>query len=90
MSDPEPYVRFEDMSVDGKLILIIQEDGDVIVNIRPSREVLDREGGSPFGLTAEFCTHAGGGQSKHTLIALKQLANAIEMDNKLTPQSREK
>ena len=73
--------RNEDMSVGGKLVLIQQNDGDVIVCIQPDSEDRDYEG-SPFGVSVEFCsTGIGGGRSPRTLKALKQLIKAIDLDN---------
>ena len=77
-------IRNEDMSVDGQLVLIQQDDGDVIVNIRPSKEDRDYSG-SPFGVSVEFCSHAGGGRSPRTLKALQQLVKAINDDNRDRP-----
>ncbi len=79
--------RYEDMSPLGKLSIVIQEDGDVIVGIIPSDlETFETRG---FIQTAEFCALGyGGGQSPHTLAALRQLAEAIERDNAEHPQHR--
>lgn len=74
--------RNEDMSPDGQLVLHQQRDGDVIVNIRPSKDDRDYEG-SPFGVTVEFCT--SGGRSPNTLKALRQLMVAMEKDNEERP-----
>jgi hypothetical protein len=74
--------RNEDMSPDGKLILLQQRDGDMILNIRPSKDDMDYEG-SPFGVTVEFCV--SGGRSPNTLDALRQLMLAMEKDNAERP-----
>lgn len=74
------YVRNEDMSPDGKLTVIMQEDGDLIVAI-DSYDAM----GFRSSASAEFCTHGGGGYSKHTREALIKLAEAIEKDNKEKP-----
>lgn len=74
----ENYERKEDMSPDGKLMLHIQEDGDVVVGIAPSQQ----EGPQHFVKTAEFCSLSAGGRSPRTRMALMILALAIELDNK--------
>lgn len=81
----ERVERIEDMSPDGKLSVLRQPDGDIIVNVRPSKG--DRDyGGSPFGVSVEFCAPgAGGGRSPHTLRALRDLMEAIEKDNAESP-----
>ncbi|QDV59046.1 hypothetical protein [Rosistilla oblonga] len=78
--------REEDMSPDGKLEILMQDDGDVIVNVKPSREDPHYRG-SPFGVSVEFCSvGSGGGRSIHTLKALRDLFSAIEKDNAENPQ----
>jgi hypothetical protein len=81
---PHRFVeRREDMSPDGRLRLILQPDGDVIVCVVASQE--DRLFG---GLTAsvEFCSlGAGGGRSSNTIRALRELAKAMERDNTERP-----
>lgn len=67
--------RFEDMSPRGRLRLLQQRDGDIIVCI-----VEDPNG--PNGgavIDVEFCTSGGG--SHHTLLALRQLMDAMQLDN---------
>lgn len=70
--------RKESMSPNGKLQLFIQDDGDVIINVQE---------GSPTGelesfASIEFCApFTGGGGSKHTWEALRQLALAMAKDN---------
>ncbi len=66
--------RTEDMSPDGYLKLIWQEDGDIIV--------VAREGGADAGLgnSVEFCS--SGGHSHRTLDALRELYRAMEADNR--------
>lgn len=73
--------RKESMSPDGFLRLHIQQDGDVIVAIRSG----ENDGGLdpllPFA-SVEFCTpFGGGGGSKYTHAALRNLALAMAKDN---------
>jgi len=76
-----PVSRKEDMSPDGKLVLIQQADGDIIVNVRTDESDSDYQG-SPFGVSVEFCaTGCGGGRSPHTLKSLKELMRAMVRDN---------
>lgn len=72
------------MSPAGRLVLIQQSDGDMLVNIRPSKHDTDYEG-SPFGVTVEFCL--SGGSSPNTLAALRTLMAAMALDNKNHPIS---
>lgn len=78
--------RLEDMSPDGKLVLLLQPDGDVIVNVRPSADDRDYEG-SPFGVSVEFC--ASGGRSPKTLKALRHLFEAMKEENKCDSMQKE-
>ena len=84
----EVVKRYEDMSVDGKLKLIQQRDGDMVLIVVPSSETLEREGGSPFGVSVEFCL--SGGESPKVRKALEDLAIAIIESNKEHPQTRNK
>lgn len=80
--------RFEDMSRRGKLSLMEQDDGDIIVGVIPSS--LDDFRRKGLIQTAEFCTvGVGGGQSPRTLAALRTLMDAMEADNREAPQHRE-
>jgi len=63
--------RVEDMSPDGSLELLLQDDGDVIVTVREAGE-------KGFGQSVEFCS--SGGHSYQTLDALRALAMAMEAD----------
>jgi len=73
--------RNEDMSARGRLRLIQQTDGDVIVAIQPERDGLIQPGES-----VEFCVPGGGGgRSPHTLAALHALMEAMERDNRERP-----
>ncbi len=66
------------MSATGKLRLLIQEDGDVIV------AVTDEEGRM---IDIEFCAPgSGGGRSPKTWRALHALAQAMREDSDPTPQ----
>lgn len=78
----ERVVRNEDMSPDGQLMLLQQRDGDMIINIRPSKNDTDYEG-SPFGVSVEFCV--SGGRSPNTLNALRLLMIAMDKDNQEHP-----
>lgn len=70
--------RFEDMSPRGRLRLLQQTDGDIIVCI-----VEDPNGPNDGAVVdVEFCTSGnGGGGSPHTLLALRQLMDAMRLDN---------
>jgi hypothetical protein len=69
--------RNEDMSARGRLRLIQQEDGDIIVAVQPEENGLIMGGSA-----VEFCSPvAGGGRSPHTLAALRALMDAMEKDN---------
>jgi hypothetical protein len=71
--------RFEDMSQRGRLRVIQQNDGDVIVGI-----VEDPDGPNGGVTTSvEFCT--SGGKSPKTLIALRSLMQAMAEDNADSP-----
>lgn len=77
--------RLEDMSSRGRLRMIIQEDGDVILCIIPDSD----SPSSMFGDTVEFCMiGSGGGGSPHTIRALRELSKVIERDNKEYPGRR--
>lgn len=68
--------RKEDMSPDGKLMLIVQADGDVIVSVTSSDE------GTGAHASIEFCTpFSGGGGSPRTHKALLALVEAMQADN---------
>lgn len=71
--------RKEDMSPEGYLRLIQQEDGDIILGVFED----DGDGKIIAHASVEFCTCVmGGGLSKLTLKALRNLAKAMAMDNK--------
>jgi len=65
--------RTEDMSPDGSLELIREDDGDIIVTVRKSGE-------RGVGQSVQFCTANGGGRSHHTWIALVALFEAMGRD----------
>lgn len=70
-------VRKEDMSVNGRLRVLRQPDGDMCVAI------IDDDGNMA---SVEFCTPGtGGGRSPKTIHALRQLALAIIEDNLADP-----
>ncbi len=81
MKSEKLYSRPEDMSPDGVLTVLRQEDGDVIVGIkaRPFRT------GRLTNLSVEFCVE--GGRSPNTWRALIALAEAMELDNNECPIS---
>ena len=77
----ERYLRREDMSPDGKLCMVMEDDGDVCLSIYVGSENM---GKSFFGI--QFCTPGtGGGKSPHVMAALRNLMKAIELDNKEYP-----
>jgi len=55
----------------GRLVLVVEDDGDVVLQIQQPAEA------GHF----EFCTGAGGGRSPKVLRALKALAEAMEEEN---------
>ena len=69
--------RFEDMSPGGRLQVLQQDDGDIIVAVVEDMH----SGGTCAGLAAsvEFCT--SGGKSPKTLAALRALMQAMAEDN---------
>ena len=75
--------RYEDMSPKGRLTVIQQDDGDVIIMCTSGQ-------GPDFSQTAvEFCMPmSGGGQSENTHRVLVALLEAIEQDNKRMKQDR--
>lgn len=77
----ESAERYEDMTPQGRLHLIRQQDGDVILVVI----------GDDFQQVAlEFCTPmTGGGSSEHTHKALCALMVAMEKDNQERKQDRE-
>jgi hypothetical protein len=75
------YERHEDMSPDGKLMLLVEDDGDIIVSVigRGLTDELRRA-------QVQFCTvGSGGGRSQHTRTALRSLILAIQKDNEERP-----
>ena len=67
--------RFEDMSQRGRLRVIQQDDGDMIVSVIEDPNSFN--GGAMAGV--EFCT--SGGHSPKTLAALLNLMQAMAEDN---------
>ena len=75
------FERNEDMSPHGRLRIILQEDGDAIVCVVP-----DPDADGLRQSSVEFCSRgAGGGRSRHTLEAVRALADAIRRDNEESP-----
>jgi hypothetical protein len=73
-------VRFEDMSPTGRLEILRQEDGDVIVSVIQDDHT---------SATVEFCAPmTGGGSSERTWKALRALFDSMEQDNKELAQVR--
>lgn len=70
--------RKEDMSPDGRLRILMEDDGDMIVTIVPS-------GDENPSQSVQFCTLQGGGNSLHTRKALVALMDAIRLDNAERP-----
>ena len=68
--------RFEDMSPRGRLRLLREEDGDVIICIIPDPEAHPNQ---PM-MSVEFCTSGGGSPRTHA--ALLNLLEAMEQDNR--------
>lgn len=73
-------MRKEDMSSDGRLELIRQDDGDIIVCVRES---VDSTRGTGACADVEFCN--SGGRSPWTLQALYVLQEAMEKDERREP-----
>lgn len=87
MSEPEVVERFEDMSQRGRLKLIRQPDGDVIIAAIPDPD--QKNCLNVLGSMVEFCTPcSGGGQSPNTLKALRALFEAMLKDNQENAQCR--
>jgi len=73
--------RIEDMSSRGRLRLIQQDDGDIIVAVQSMENGLLQPGDS-----VEFCAgFGGGGKSPHTMAALFKLMEAMKLDNNESP-----
>jgi hypothetical protein len=75
--------RKEDMSPNGMLELFLDNDNnDIHITVFED----DGNGTLETMASIEFCCFgAGGGQSPHTMNALRELAKAIELDNKERP-----
>lgn len=71
--------RFEDMSQSGRLRLLQQDDGDIIVCVIPDLKNI----GGATPVSVEFCT--SGGKSPIVLEALRQLMLAIDRQNRENP-----
>lgn len=71
--------RKEDMSPDGFLRLIMEDDGDIIVSVASG----DPNGGLRHFADVQFCTSfGGGGASPKTHKALQALMIALAEDNR--------
>lgn len=71
--------RTGDMSPDGRLQVVIQKDGDVILRVVPPKAEMELK-------TVEFCSlFCGGGRSPNTIKALYQLVEAMKLDNANSP-----
>lgn len=79
--------RLEDMSPDGKLTLVIEPDGDIVVEVTTWTSP---SGGQMFRQAqVQFCAcGSGGGRSPETRKALLALFQAIEKDNREHVQHR--
>lgn len=76
--------RNEDMSKRGRLRLIQQDDGDIIVAVQSEQDGLLQPGDS-----VEFCAgFGGGGKSPRTFEALHALMEAIRLDNVESPSRK--
>jgi len=74
----EDVTRLEDMSAIGRLHLLLDADGDVIVHIQQQGD----DGLIGDCADIEFCTIGnGGGGSPKTYAALRQLMEAMAEDN---------
>ncbi len=73
------YTRRDDMSAEGLVTVLKQDDGDVILGI----VARTYRCGPLLRLSVEFCLD--GGHSEHTRRALIALAEAIELDNQERP-----
>ena len=72
--------RKEDMSSTGRLRILQQPDGDIIVAVIPAIGDWMRQN------SVEFCAIcSGGGRSPKTLAALRNLMDAIDQDNAERP-----
>jgi len=75
--------RCEDDSPDGYLRVIQGPDGDIYVSVHGRGRY-----GDPFATTTvRFCTAQGGGHSRHTLNALRELMTAMKEDCEGDPSS---
>lgn len=71
-------IRLEDMSSCGRLHLMLDGDSDVIVSVQSQTD----DGLISIGDNVEFCTiGSGGGGSPRTYKALRDLMEAMELDN---------
>lgn len=81
-----PIVRVGDMHPNRALVMYVQRDGDIVMAITQDEiPIGDTDTGNPEQRAAqiEFCV--SGGRSHHTLMALRNLINAMEKDNAERP-----
>ena len=77
--------RYEDMSPEGYIEVLQEEDGDVILVVY-GNEPLDIN--EYVYTSVQFCTFGGGGRSANVRKALLALRDAIVADNTESPQYR--
>lgn len=85
----EDVSRIGDMHPNRRLKLWRQEDGDIIVTIEQKGCLIRSysfDGSEEVAAEVEFCT--SGGNSPRTREALRQLMEAMELDNKESPDFR--
>jgi hypothetical protein len=75
----ECVTRKEDMSPDGRLRILMEDDGDMIVVVVPASDERNPS------QSVQFCTMQGGGNSLHTRKALVALMAAMRLDNAERP-----
>lgn len=78
--------RTEDMSPDGSLELIQEDDGDIIVIVREPSS--DDE--PALRASVQFCTGVGGGISHYTWLALVALLEAMGRDDRREPPTEDR
>ena len=77
LSTMTSYERGDDETKEGSLSVMFGDDGDAHAMVM---SIPDKEEG---GMSHRFRTYFGGGKSLRTYAALKVLAVAMELDNKL-------